>query len=50
MLSGLSENPDFFRDRVNLFLMVGAATRLDRCAHKYLSYLCRSNEINPSLV
>ena len=51
ILSGLHENAQFFKDRVNLFLLLGPATRLDRCLHgDNLPKLCHLNEISPSLV
>lgn len=50
MLSALAENSDFFKDRVNLFLFVGPASRVDRAFVKNMVALCKANEANPSIV
>ena len=50
ILSGLAENADFYKDRVNLFMMLGPASRLDRNKHPNLLWACYSNEATPSIV
>ena len=49
ILSGLDENEKFFKDRVNLFLLTGPASRLDQCEMINLPLMCRLNEMNPAL-
>ena len=48
-MSGLAENAKFFTDRINLFLLMGPASRLDRCMQINLPLMCRINEMNPAL-
>lgn len=49
-MSGLADCGDFYKDRVNLFLLLGMPARLDRCKHRLFSYLCLSNEMSPGIV
>ena len=50
LLSALAENHEIYRDTVSSFLLLGPASRLDRCLHFNLSFYCWLNEINPKIV
>ena len=39
MFSALSENSEFFRERVNLFVMLAPVTRVDRCQNSTIRNL-----------
>lgn len=49
-LTALSENADFFRERLNLMMLLGAASRVDRSVLKLFTFWCKFNEAQPGLV
>lgn len=50
MLSGLAEDSQFFKDRLNLIMLLAPPARIDNTKLKGFLIMCRLNELNPSLV